>query len=454
MKKRIKAAVGIIVVLLLTACMKKETQPNLNIGHDGVITQQAVVDSTFPNIEEKKEMVLEEESTSEEKVEEVAKTYGYVTADVLNIRMAPSVQADLAGHAAYGEALEVTGEKENGFLQIRFYNDELAYAFHDYVTETKPEGEQEDLYAFADMPIVDTAKAKYTYEEMIADIKELTERFPKHVRAEVMGQTVEGRELYVVTLGNPQAKQYVVMHASIHAREYMTTLLVMKQLEYYATYYDTKAYYDAKTKQSISFAELFDNVAFVIVPMVNPDGVTISQLGADAFYTRWKANANGVDLNRNFSYGWEEFVGSPVPASERYKGTAPGSEAETKVLMELTKESQAAGISYHATGSILYWDFGQSGQLRERCLELTNLVHNVTGYTIQYASHNNQDEAGYCEWLVGVKGIPEVTIEIGTQAAPLSIAEFASIWVKNKDVPAAVAALYVDKIEKAGGSCE
>ena len=41
-----------MLLLALTACMKKEMQPNPNLEHEGVITQQAVVDSTFPNIQE------------------------------------------------------------------------------------------------------------------------------------------------------------------------------------------------------------------------------------------------------------------------------------------------------------------------------------------------------------------------------------------------------------------
>ena len=52
MKKRIKEAVGMILLLVLTACMKHETQSNPNLEHEGVITQQAAVGSTFPNIEE------------------------------------------------------------------------------------------------------------------------------------------------------------------------------------------------------------------------------------------------------------------------------------------------------------------------------------------------------------------------------------------------------------------
>ena len=147
-----------------------------------------------------------------------------------------------------------------------------------------------------------------------------------------------------------------------------------------------------------------------------------------------------MDLNRNFAYGWEEYGGPKVPAADRYKGTAPGSEPETKLLMELTKRrNTAVALSYHATGSVLYWDFGQAGELRDLCLSFVETVHDLTGYRIVYASSDKQDEAGYCEWAVGIEGIPEVTIEIGTVAAPLPISEFSGVWKRNKEVPVAVA---------------
>lgn len=61
--------------------------------------------------------------------------------------------------------------------------------------------------------------------------------------------------------------------------------------------------------------------------MVNPNGVTLQQRGLNAFpkkdhanlirmnagsknFKRWKANAKGVDLNRNFSVDWGTVKGS------------------------------------------------------------------------------------------------------------------------------------------------
>ena len=307
--------------------------------------------------------------------------------------------------------------------------------------------------------IVDTSKEPYIYTELCEDVKLLAHAYPEIVSVSWEGKSADGREIPAILFGNPDAEQTVFIQAAIHGREHLTALLVMEQLETYAKNYETGSY------DGVTYKDIFSEVALLVVPMANPDGVSVSQIGPGAirseelrglvesfyerdgagadreyFYRRYKANARGVDLNRNFAYGWEEYGGAKVPAADRYKGTAPGSEPETKHLMELTKSrNTAVALSYHATGSVLYWDFGQTGALREQCLSFVETVHDLTGYRIVYASSDKQDEAGYCEWAVGIEGIPEVTIEIGTVAAPLPISEFVGVWERNKEVPVAVA---------------
>ena len=307
--------------------------------------------------------------------------------------------------------------------------------------------------------IVDTSKEPYLYTELCEDVQLLEYAYPDIISVSWEGKSADGRDIPAVLFGNPEAEQTVFIQAAIHGREHLTSLLVMEQLETYAKNYETGSY------NGVAYKDIFSGVALLVVPMANPDGVSVSQIGTEAirseelralvesfyerdgagtarayFYRRYKANANGVDLNRNFAYGWDEYGGTKVPAADRYKGTEPGSEPETKLLMELTKSrNTAVALSYHATGSVLYWDFGQTGELREQCLSFVETVHELTGYRIVYASSDKQDEAGYCEWAVGIEGIPEVTIEIGTVAAPLPISEFAGVWERNKEVPVAVA---------------
>lgn len=314
--------------------------------------------------------------------------------------------------------------------------------------------------------IVDTSAEPYTYEEMCADLELLAYAYPEMISVMWEGYSADGREIPAVRFGSPDAEAAVFVQAAIHGREHLTTQLVMKQLETYAKEYD------AGTFHGRTYREIFSEVALVVVPMTNPDGVSISQLGTESirsgelralvesfyerdgagvareyFYRRYKANANGVDLNRNFAYGWEEYGGPSVPAADRYKGTAPASEPETQLLIALTeREPVRAAVSYHATGSLLYWDFGQGGEIRERCLTLVETVRDVTGYRIVYAASDKQDEAGYCEWAVGIMGIPEVTIEIGTVAAPLPVSEFADVWKRNREVLAAVAEQVMDEL--------
>ena len=295
----------------------------------------------------------------------------------------------------------------------------------------------------------------YSYEELTEDLEELRRAYPERLEYEVLAQTADGRKVYGVTVGNPNAEKSILIQAGIHAREYMTSQLVMKQLEFYLAYEKNAQYHDN------AVSELLDKVCIHLVPMANPDGIAISQYGLDGirdariadkvqeWYRRdfdsgvtsyrladylkyWKANANGVDLNRNFSYGFTEYKGAADPGAQKYKGTEAGSEAETRALMRLTKEVRPVlTISYHATGSVLYWDYGQTGELRSSCEKLVELIQSVNRNEIRYASNDKQDAAGYGDWSVMELRIPSVTIEIGVGAAPLAANEFDNIWERN-----------------------
>lgn len=88
------------------------------------------------------------------------------------------------------------------------------------------------------------------------------------------------------------------------------------------------------------------NVTLFIIPSLNPDGYERD------FGFKGRVNDNGVDLNRNFPVNWasdwdRSSCWHYAPTSS---GAAPGSEAETKALMDFVRNHTrvTALISYHS----------------------------------------------------------------------------------------------------------
>lgn len=294
----------------------------------------------------------------------------------------------------------------------------------------------------------------YTYENLSQDADILSKLYPEYVTADSLGRTMDGRELYHFIVGDPQAEEKIFVNGGIHGREYMTSQLVMKQT---AVFLKHLAAGDSYKDQS--YRKLLENRAVHVVPMVNPDGVSISQLGMDGvqtaevrakvvdiarqdgqtaagnYLTRWKANGNGVDLNRNFDALWDEYY-DPAghPSSDHHKGSSPGCEKESAAMIQLTEqEAFAMTISYHTQGSVIYWYFAQKGDLYEDTLSFAERISHLTGYHMD-ANYEALDPAGYKDWAISKQGIPSLTIEVGTETSPVPSGQFEDVWRRNEFV--------------------
>ena len=80
---------------------------------------------------------------------------------------------------------------------------------------------------------VDVSKVRYTYSEMVDDLTTLAEKYRDKMSYRAIGDSLDGRKIYAVTLGRADAEKQIVISAGIHGREYLTPMLVMKQLEFY-----------------------------------------------------------------------------------------------------------------------------------------------------------------------------------------------------------------------------
>ena len=303
-------------------------------------------------------------------------------------------------------------------------------------------------------PIVKVADM-YTYDFMVHDLEELRKEYSDHMSYRSIGSTYDGRNIYEVTVGNPNAKNHVLIPAAIHAREYITTNLVMKQIEYALYYYDTGGW------DGNRLSDMFEDTCLHFVPMANPDGVSISQFGLDGirneelregiekiyaddlaagrtadpldkYLVRWKANARGVNLNQNFDANWLEAKGSAeVPSYSYYSGAYPESELESSALARLFRSrSYKAVINYHSMGEVIYWDI-ENNKVREKSRFLANNMLALTGYQMLYSGEGG----GFKDYvqLYG-SGTPSVTLEVGKGEAPVPSEQMESIWAQNKFV--------------------
>ena len=298
---------------------------------------------------------------------------------------------------------------------------------------------------------VTCSNGKYTYNAMVNDLVSLTKfhQEDKPVKLTSIGKTLDSRSIYCLRIGNPNAKKRIFLCAGIHGREYMNPYFVMDNIEDMLNHYDT--YYKSK---GFSYRQLYSSVCLYVVPMINPDGTTIAQMGSSGIrntslranvekakkrlrisYSRWKGNARNVNLNRNYSIGWKKLS---TYNKEGTSGSKAGSEPETKAIINLVETIKpTAVISYHSMGELFYWGYAidKSSTCYKQSYAMKKITSKLTGY---YAvpCHKSKREAVGCleDWLAYKKKIPNVCIETGSVSCPLPASQYSKIYSKNKYV--------------------
>ena len=288
--------------------------------------------------------------------------------------------------------------------------------------------------------IVSRSDNKYSYMDMKKDIEQLTAKYPDRLTSQVLGQSADGRNLYALCLGNPKAEKQILVTAGTHAREYINCQVVMMMVERHCQNYGGK--YKGKT-----YRQLFDKVAVYIVPMVNPDGIAISQSGANAIrdaalrkkvrkmprrggYSNWKANARGVDLNRNYKM----YAGRPAekkPASEGYPGDSRFSENEAKAVRDLMKSltNLKACLNYHSMGQAIYWGY-RNKSYKSECYALAKMFRDMTGYYLIDESYTKATYGDLEHYIMNEYRIPYVCVETGYGGMPLPGTQLMPIYKK------------------------
>lgn len=322
------------------------------------------------------------------------------------------------------------------WVKIYFAN-RYSYIYKDNVTITRINVMKPNNYV---NPI-----QTYTYEQMEKDLKKIELAYPGLANIEVIGKSVDGRKIYALKLGKGSTE--ILIHGSHHAREWITTNLVMEMIDNYAYNY-------AKSNSlgGYNVKDLLNKTSIWFVPMVNPDGVTLVQKGhtsarnpkevlringGSTNFSSWKANIRGVDLNRQYPAGWNTIVSNPgKPSTQNYKGPYPLSEPEAKAMYDFTnKHDFKTAVSYHSSGEIIYWNYKQSGARLERDRALAKLISGKTGYSLVPVK-SNPSGGGFNDWFLMEKQNPGFTPELSPYvgARPVPLKNFGSIWKQNDTI--------------------
>lgn len=283
-----------------------------------------------------------------------------------------------------------------------------------------------------------------SYDEMAHHLRVFALLYPEFTELVQFGQSTEGRPLYALRVGN--GAKSMMMDASIHAREHMTTNVLLEMIDAYSY-----AYVNGQSYRGYDVQQLLNKTSIWFVPMMNPDGVTLVQGGLAAArdeaailrlnennrnVSRWKANIRGVDLNRNFDGGWKQKETAVAPLYKNFKGYSVFSEAESQALRTFIEAHRFQSyISWHASGQIIYWSHNQAAEESKRDRALAQRIANVTGYSLV------PPQKGCCsgastDWFIQTYRLPALTMEIAPYAGegPVPLHRWADVWKRNDTI--------------------
>jgi protein MpaA len=203
-----------------------------------------------------------------------------------------------------------------------------------------------------------------------------------------IGKSVKGLPLEVYRFGTGLTERLIV--AGMHGGDEYNTVELVEQLMTYI----------GKHPEAIP-----SNVTLYILRDLNPDGV------ARALNYLGRANANGVDLNRNWPANWQKDWPRAGCWTTTYVtgGTGPASEPETKALMAFIQSHHFDGlINYHSAALGI---FPGGIPISAASKRLAQAVANVTTYHYPALNTGCDYTGGMVDWTANL-GIPSLDVEL------------------------------------------
>ncbi len=277
-----------------------------------------------------------------------------------------------------------------------------------------------------------------TITEIYARLEQWAEAYPDLTQLLSIGQSYEGRSLWVMRLTNEATgttgKPVFFLIANVHGRELITPETALVFMQYLLENYGVDA----------DVTWLLDAHLIYIMPSANPDGHIKNEPGQPWAY--WRKNthpygtcspdAYGVDLNRNFSFHWGGPGASTNPCDETYRGPSPASENETVRLQSFIAsvlpdqrgptdtapapdDAMGVFITLHSYSNLVLWPWGDTYTPAPNAAQLQMLgrrLASFNGYTPQQSVGLYPTSGTTDDWVYGELGVAAYTFEIGSDS--------------------------------------
>lgn len=225
------------------------------------------------------------------------------------------------------------------------------------------------------------------------------EKLSRIATSEIVGESVLGREIRLFRFGTDPK---IVLFGGIHAREWITTLLLTR------------------------LAEEESGLSFDLVPCLNPDGASLCFDGINSVpdgllrqellkingsddFSLWKANARAVDLNVNFDADWGEGRLNVTEKSPlNYIGPLPESEPETRVAVNVLAKNYALAVSFHSLGEEVYWGYESNFRFYKEAKTYADYLN----YALKRSEHSSGGLKDY--YALNYDGLG-LTVEVGEE---------------------------------------
>lgn len=235
------------------------------------------------------------------------------------------------------------------------------------------------------------------YQEMLDELDAMAAQYPSliTVRAPISTfLTVENRPIYHVKISDnaltDETEPEVLYTAIHHAREPLS----MSQTIFYMWY----LLENYNTNDEVKY--LVDNTEMFFVPCINPDGYIYNETtdpNGGGMHRKNRRNVGtsnkGVDLNRNYSYGWGTTGTTTTDMnSDTYCGSGPFSEAETQAMRWLCQNHNfISAFNAHTYGNTLLHPIGTTDA---EFADHHDYFTDLTEHMVEYSGYFPQKSSG------------------------------------------------------------